>query len=454
MFIKGAQYFHGAEENPLFEWFNDMKLLSDYENPIFGLQGYYCTSSGESIDPELIDYFLALITNIKLSLFKRASDDADNQYDSLGLEQQTPKSAREIFRQQFDIRLSQDPTSDHIQRAQLNDLFAWFLKYEAIENGCNDMDEVSLASYTDYSDFSDGAVLNLRWGYKTLLDWFSKQIPAEKVIYLNKQVINIDLRIAEDRNKTIVRFRDTRSKEEAQIECSSVIITSSIGYLKKHQDTLFTPPLPSPKKTIIETIGFGTVNKIFLQFEEAFWQYSHDIEPVGFKIVWPANERYLNRCSDFPIWARDLIGFDGVRRQPKILVGWIGGDGARLMEQESDSKIGETCLRILKKFLPCDQDKPDKLLSCVPTRWHSNPYSCGSYSFRSIKCLEQDMEELHRPVTYTSHDNKEDIPGLLFAGEATADDLYSTTHGAIISGWREAHRILETYLPEKDRPKT
>ena len=34
-------------------------------------------------------------------------------------------------------------------------------------------------------------------------------------------------------------------------------------------------------------------------------------------------------------------------------------------------------------------------------------------------------------------------PVLLFAGEATHDEFYSTTHGAVFTGRREAERILD-----------
>jgi monoamine oxidase len=34
---------------------------------------------------------------------------------------------------------------------------------------------------------------------------------------------------------------------------------------------------------------------------------------------------------------------------------------------------------------------------------------------------------------------------LLFAGEATHSSYYSTVHGAIESGWREAKRLAEFY---------
>lgn len=34
---------------------------------------------------------------------------------------------------------------------------------------------------------------------------------------------------------------------------------------------------------------------------------------------------------------------------------------------------------------------------------------------------------------------------LLFAGEATHRTFYSTTHGALLSGWREAERLNQLF---------
>lgn len=37
------------------------------------------------------------------------------------------------------------------------------------------------------------------------------------------------------------------------------------------------------------------------------------------------------------------------------------------------------------------------------------------------------------------------MPIVHFAGEATHDHYYSTVHGAIETGWREAKRIADLY---------
>lgn len=45
-------------------------------------------------------------------------------------------------------------------------------------------------------------------------------------------------------------------------------------------------------------------------------------------------------------------------------------------------------------------------------------------------------------------------PCLLFGGEATHPRFYSTTHGALLTGVREANRIVKFYNPSICEPDT
>lgn len=54
--------------------------------------------------------------------------------------------------------------------------------------------------------------------------------------------------------------------------------------------------------------------------------------------------------------------------------------------------------------------------------------------------LKTSAADLALPIT-----NAIGTPILHFAGEATHSHYYSTVHGAIESGWREAKRIIDLY---------
>ena len=81
------------------------------------------------------------------------------------------------------------------------------------------------------------------------------------------------------------------------------------------------------------------------------------------------------------------------------------------------------------------------LIPCTfRTQWHSNRHFRGTYSFRGINAtlLGVSPKDLERPLQ-----NSNGRTVLQFAGEATSFSQYSTVHGAIATGWREAQRILD-----------
>lgn len=424
-------------------------MLDDFEDASSSFQGLFCTSQGNEVDKNLVDKVLAIVIESKLSLSKNIySDMVEN-------------NASDVFAKELESKINSD--GDLIEnRALIHALFDWFLRYETIENCCDSMEEVSIASYTDWTDLGDGTLLNFKNGYRSLTNWFCDHFPSKKWIFLNKQVTNIEILNSRDENRSVYVDHELREysrpiliqyksgskncdNNDGLIKCNHVIVTVSLGYLKKNHETMFTPALPLIKKELIESIGFGTVNKIILEFDSPFWN-----DDRGIKLVWKEEDR-----KNFPTWVYDIISFDVVRRQPDLLIGWIGGYGARLMEEETDNAIGETCIKILHRFLPVSYNKPTRLIGCICSRWNSNPFVCGSYSFQSMDSFNQRVEKLHEPL-YNSPGilnrfgvSGSKVPRVLFAGEATAGKLYSTTHGAIITGWREADRLKDYHSGNK-----
>ena len=76
------------------------------------------------------------------------------------------------------------------------------------------------------------------------------------------------------------------------------------------------------------------------------------------------------------------------------------------------------------------------------TKFSTDPDFRGAYSSRSIKTeqLQTGAKDLAQPVLDSTGK-----PVVLFAGEATSPQHWSTLHGAIETGWREADRLIEIY---------
>ena len=89
---------------------------------------------------------------------------------------------------------------------------------------------------------------------------------------------------------------------------------------------------------------------------------------------------------------------------------------------------------------------------CFPpqvTRWHSERLTRGSYSYVSLA-----GDRLGISPGDLSKADGESSGRLRFAGEHTHRRHYSTVHGAMESGWREAERILrEEGMLATDRKK-
>lgn len=72
--------------------------------------------------------------------------------------------------------------------------------------------------------------------------------------------------------------------------------------------------------------------------------------------------------------------------------------------------------------------------------WLKNPHFLGTYSFHSLRtaAFKVTNEDLAKPILDTNGK-----PLIQFAGEATSTPHFSTVHGAIESGWREADRLIQ-----------
>jgi len=114
-------------------------------------------------------------------------------------------------------------------------------------------------------------------------------LDVESKVLLNKTVANIKWNSTE---KALVKCADG-----SEYQADHVIFTASLGVLKKNHEKLFTPQLPQKKVKAIESSGFGTLGKIFLEFDKPFWP-ADVADWVGYTFLWKAEDLQKVRGTD------------------------------------------------------------------------------------------------------------------------------------------------------------
>jgi len=206
----------------------------------------------------------------------------------------------------------------------------------------------------------------------------------------------------------------TATTPSGELRGSHAIVTVPLGVLKAGAIE-FEPALPGWKLAAVERLDPGNLEKVVLRFDEPFWREGG----ASTSILYVAE-----RPGDYPAFL-DQTDSAGA----PVLVGLIGGQSARdLLARRSDEEIVQGALEALRDVFGPAVPAPRATLV---TRWLSDPWSRGSYSYLPVGSSADDMRALGEPVGER----------LLFAGEASVPEFYGTVHAALVSGLREARRI-------------
>jgi len=197
-------------------------------------------------------------------------------------------------------------------------------------------------------------------------------------------------------------------------EADYVVVTVPLGVLKGRHELSrveFSPALPKEKVQAIRQLGMGAHNKVILRFREPFW---------------PEESPYLN-CPDQNLQWLNLHAFGkhGVLLThvwPPLAYGW---------DNKSDDEIVSMVLEVLQGMFSLDE--VPSVEDYVVTRWDSDPFSMGSYSFGAIGSSAEDVEHLRRPCGHGR---------VYFAGEATSAHTSQCVHGAYVSGQDASEALL------------
>lgn len=112
-----------------------------------------------------------------------------------------------------------------------------------------------------------------------------------------------------------------------------------------------------------------------------------------------------------------------------ILLGFNAADRGRAIEQMSEVQIVASAMQTLKTIFGAEIPSP---IDYQLTRWASDPFALGSYSFNRVGSTPTMRKDLAAAMG----------TAVSFAGEATEDNHFGTAHGAYMSGLRAARNIL------------
>ncbi|KAI3422914.1 Amino_oxidase domain-containing protein [Psidium guajava] len=260
--------------------------------------------------------------------------------------------------------------------------------------------------------------------------------------------------------------------DDSVMSADHVIVTVSLGVLKAgiNEDSgLFSPPLPTFKTEAISRLGFGVVNKLFLQLDPAHGRKgnSFDTFPV-LQMVFHRSDSE-SRHEKIPWWMRRTATLCPIYHNSNVLLSWFAGEEALQLETLTDEEIIEgvsstlNCLLSQPEEPPVKSSAPEfcngdvkpaqrsvgsdvKFEKLLKSRWGTDPLFLGSYSFVAVGSSGDDLDMMAKPLPWESRKTGTSPElQILFAGEATHRTHYSTTHGAYFSGIREADRLLQHY---------
>lgn len=229
----------------------------------------------------------------------------------------------------------------------------------------------------------------------------------------NDMVAALDIRL--EQIVTDINYTDTEiqisTADNTVYVADKVIVTVPLGVLQRDAIN-FEPALPQSKQVAINALGMGVFNKVYLGFEEVFWETEADVIEYysDTKILWSSIFNMFKQYGD-----------------PALLAISTADEGIA-MEAKTDDQIVDELMSILKEQYGDDIPQPNDVRI---TRWQQDPFSYGSYSFMKTGASNQSRIDLAETV-----DDK-----VYFAGEATSSEFPATVHGALLSGIREAEKI-------------
>ncbi|GIL66506.1 hypothetical protein Vafri_19971 [Volvox africanus] len=258
-------------------------------------------------------------------------------------------------------------------------------------------------------------------GYGTLVSYLA----ANKTIWTNYAVDVIDYS-----NPTLVNISGRILKGQGAgskftLQAKGVINTMPLGYLQTQlapaTPSLFKPALNTTQSSAIKAMGMSLLNKVIMVWPNSSWWSNIATQPW----LTLRNSTSLGSFSEY-------YNLAATGAKLPVLICFNAGSFAKAVESLSDAATVASALAPLQRLLPAKKTIPPPVQTIV-TRWASDPWTYGSYSYNKVGVSSNTRTKAFAPLGAQKR--------VGFAGEHTHLQFPATTHGAYLSGIAEAERL-------------
>jgi monoamine oxidase len=247
-------------------------------------------------------------------------------------------------------------------------------------------------------------------GYGPLLHWLAARAQAAGAeLHLATPVREIDWQPGS---------ANILAENGASYHAQQVLCTMPLGVWQRPVGQpghlAFVPELPSHRAAAAQ-LGFGSVIKIQLEFDEVFW---HERLP---------ELEFLLSDEPVPTWWSQLPD-----ARP-LLTGWLAGPAAQRLHAASAETVLQLALTSLGRLLAtAPAALQARLRASYVRNWGTEPHTYGAYSYPTVGAPAA-RAALATPVAGT----------LFFAGEGVYEGIASgTVEAALVSGQAAARAML------------
>ncbi|OCF74886.1 amino oxidase [Kwoniella mangroviensis CBS 8886] len=263
---------------------------------------------------------------------------------------------------------------------------------------------------------------------------------VEKVLKSGK----VDIKL----NQKVQSIKDTSNGVEIntangeKYEGKTVISTIPLAVLKTLPSSFVQPELSPKLQSIIKGTNVGTLEKLLVKYDKAWWPNSTEVGSYTFLPT--SNPNQLGKSSSLEdifngsslVTANFASKSSTLSTPQPILLTYLSETPAKLLLEHPKEEVIKAFHEFLVKRLQ-PKDQVNEPVEGELTDWLKDEYSLGATTTPTIvsendERSPMDFKELGRPVWKGR---------LGFAGEHTEMEHRGSVAGAIVSGLREAERV-------------